>query len=76
MNLVVSRKVQLKRQKYKSYSQTKLTNAYLDLTDNKLSIAKTARKYCLPSQTLRYRVLGDISIDNVKSGPPPVFDCG
>ncbi|XP_063420606.1 uncharacterized protein LOC134705821 [Mytilus trossulus] len=75
MNFVISSKVQLKRQKYKSYSPTKLTNAYLDVTDNKLSVAKAARKYCLPEQTLRDRVLGHISVDNVKSGPPPVFDC-
>ncbi|CAC5369852.1 unnamed protein product [Mytilus coruscus] len=67
--------VQLERQKYKSYSQTKLTNAYLDVTDNKLSVAKATRKYCLSEQTLRDRVLGHISLDNVTSGPPPVFDC-
>ncbi|VDH93918.1 Hypothetical predicted protein [Mytilus galloprovincialis] len=71
MNLVVSSKVQLKRQKYNFYSPTKLT----DVSDDKLNVANASRKYYLPEQTLRDRVLGLISINNVKSGPPPVFEC-
>ncbi|ESO89300.1 hypothetical protein LOTGIDRAFT_229168 [Lottia gigantea] len=66
---------ELKRQKYRSYSPTMLTNAYVDVIDKKLNVSKAAKKYCVPIQTLRDRVLGHISIDNVKSGPPPVFDC-
>ena len=64
----------MKRQAYKAYSPSKLTDAYFHVHDQGSTVAKAARKFSIPEQTPRDRILGHVSVDNVKSGPPPVFN--
>ena len=59
--------------KYRRYSPTQLTNAYLAYKSGNVSLRGAARQYGVPVQTLRDRTSGKISIDVVKSGKAPVF---
>jgi hypothetical protein len=46
----------------------------MDVKEKKLSVAQAARRYSVPEQTLRDRILGHISAEAFKSGPQPVLD--
>ena len=50
-----------------------LTNAYLDVLEKKTSVYKAAKKYAVPEQTLRDRIIGKVDPENTRSGPEPVF---
>ncbi|XP_062566908.1 uncharacterized protein LOC134229216 [Saccostrea cucullata] len=73
MNRFDTVQASLKRKKYRSYSPTQLTNAYIDVVENKFSVYKASRKYSIPEQTLRDRVNGNVKIETTKSGPDPLF---
>ncbi|KAJ8301068.1 hypothetical protein KUTeg_020055 [Tegillarca granosa] len=63
-----------KRVGYRNYSAESLTSAYIEVNDGLLTVAKAARKYNIPDQTLRDRVSGYINAESFKSGPAPVFN--
>jgi NAD-dependent oxidoreductase involved in siderophore biosynthesis len=49
------------RSKYRMYSQTAMTNAYLAAKTD-MSIRRAAQQYGVPFQTLRDRIAGDIDL--------------
>ncbi|XP_062582670.1 uncharacterized protein LOC134244417 [Saccostrea cucullata] len=63
-----------KSSKYRLYSPTSLTNAYLSIKTDKKSVMGAARQYNVPITTLRDRVLGNVDPETVKSGRSPLLD--
>ena len=61
------------KSKYRNYNQESLTNAYIAVTEENMSVLGAARQFGVPTQTLRDRVKGTIDIDTVKSGKSPVL---
>ncbi|XP_063401995.1 uncharacterized protein LOC134686219 [Mytilus trossulus] len=59
--------------KYRLYSPTALTNAYISVKNNEMSQRKAALQLNVPRQTLRDRITGKISPDCVTTGRAPVF---
>ncbi|CAG2188273.1 unnamed protein product [Mytilus edulis] len=59
--------------KYRLYSPTALTNAYISVKNNEMSQRKAALQFNVPRQTLRDRITGKISPDCVTTGRAPVF---
>ena len=59
--------------KYRSYSPTSLTNAYLAVRNDGMSVRKAAKQFSIPRQTLRDRVKGKIDPDCTTTGRTPVF---
>ena len=58
---------------YRTYSPTKLTNAYKAVQEDGMSVRKAATLYGIPLTTLRDRVDKRVSVDTTKSGPEPIF---
>ena len=61
------------RVKYRTYSPTTLTNAYLAVKEGGSSVRKASKQFCIPMQTLRDRTSGRIDPDCVTTGRPPMF---
>lgn len=60
--------------KYRQYSPTRLTNVYLAVKDNNLTVKGDARQFVVPVRTtLRDRTMGLVFIETVKSGRAPVL---
>ncbi len=59
--------------RYRQYSPTALTNAYISVHDHGSSVRGAAKKYGVPEATLRRRVNGTVRLDVVKSGVQPVL---
>ena len=59
--------------RYRAYSHTALTDAYMAVKDGGLAVTKAAIQYRVPEQTLRDRVLGKVNLDCVSSGTSPVL---
>ena len=57
----------------RQYSPTSLTNAYLAVKEDNLSVYKASKVYRVPEQTLRDRVIGRINIATVTTGRIPVL---
>ena len=49
--------------KYRTYSYTFLTNAYLGVKNNGLSVRRASKQFNVPITTLRDRVLGKIDAE-------------
>ncbi|XP_048244104.1 uncharacterized protein LOC125376196 [Haliotis rufescens] len=56
-----------------NYSIDHLDNAYKLVTEENVSGQRTAARWGVPVSTLKDRLLGNISLDTVKSGPMPLF---
>ena len=61
------------RKKYRLYSSTSLTNAYLAVREDNVSVRRASKQFDLPMQTLRDRVLGKVDPQCVTTGRAPVF---
>ena len=61
------------RAKYRTYSQESMTNAYLAVLEDNLSIRKAAKSFGVPYQTLRDRVSGDVDPECCTMGGQPVL---
>jgi hypothetical protein len=48
--------------KYPFYSPTSLTNAYMEVKNNNMSVRKAARQFSVPRQTLRNRAIGKMML--------------
>ena len=59
--------------KPKTYSPSALTNAYLAVKDDGMTVKRAAREFSVPTQTLRDRVLGKVDIDTFAVGRAPLF---
>ncbi|CAC5359072.1 unnamed protein product [Mytilus coruscus] len=59
--------------KYRLYSLTALTNAYISVRNKEMSQRKAALQFNVPRQTLRDTITGKISPDCVTTGRAPVF---
>ena len=59
--------------KYRTYSHTSLTNAYLGVKNNGLSVRLASKQFNVPITTLRDRVLGKIDAECISSGRPPLL---
>ena len=59
--------------KPKTYSPSALTNAYLAVKDDGMTVKRAAREFSLPTQTLRDRVLGKVDIDTFAVGRASLF---
>ena len=58
--------------KYRLYSLSLMTNAYLVIKDKTLSVRRAAQQYNVPETTLRQRVLGRVDVDRTASGRFPI----
>ena len=61
------------RKKYRLYSPTSLTNAYLAVRDDNVSVRRGSKQFDVPMQTLRDRVLGKVDPECVTTGRAPIF---
>ena len=59
--------------KPKTYSPSALTNAYLAVKDDGMTVKRVAREFSVPTQTLRDRVLGKVDIDTFAVGRSTVL---
>ncbi|KAK3594889.1 hypothetical protein CHS0354_020549 [Potamilus streckersoni] len=59
--------------KYRRYSQTDMLNAYKAVKEQKMPTYRAALKFKVPETTLRQRVSGEVSVETVSSGPPPLL---
>lgn len=59
--------------KYRLYSPTAVTNAYLSIKNDHKSVIRVARQFNVPITTLRDRILGNVDPESVKSGRNPSF---
>ena len=59
--------------KYRLYSPSLITNAYLAVKDKNMSVRRAAQQYSVPETTLRQRVLGRVDPERDASGRFPVF---
>lgn len=64
-----------RKKKYRLYSPTSLTNAYLMVKEKKMSVKKASRVFKVPDTTLRDRVLGKVDAETAVFGKAPVLDC-
>ena len=56
--------------KYRLYSPTAMTNAYMAVKKQNMSVRKAARQFSIPRQTLRDRTTGQIDADcNYRPSP-------
>lgn len=62
------------KKKYRLYSQKSISDAYVAVMTDGLSLRAAAKKYGVPAQTLRDRVTGRISLNCVTTGRSPVLD--
>ena len=58
---------------YRTYSHTSLTNAYLGVQDNGLSVRRASKECNVPITTIRDRVLDKIDAECISSGRPPLL---
>ena len=58
---------------YRPYDPNALTNAYLAVRNNGMSIRKASQSFDVPYATLQDRTRGNVSVDVVKSGTQPLF---
>ena len=63
----------MQKDKYRVYSPTSMTNAYIAVKDRKMAVNRAAVTYGVPESTLRYRVQGRVNPESTKSGPSPFF---
>ncbi|XP_046576326.1 uncharacterized protein LOC124284300 [Haliotis rubra] len=56
-----------------SYTRDDLDNAYRLVLEENVSAQRAAARWGVPVSTLKDRLLGNISVDTVKSGPMPLF---
>ena len=59
--------------KPKSYSPSALTNAYLAVKDDGMTVKRAAREFSVPTQTLQDRVLRKVDIETFAVGRAPLF---
>ena len=59
--------------KPKTYSPSALTNAYLAVKDDGMTVKRAAIEFSVPTRTLRDRVLGKVDIDTFAVGRAPLF---
>ena len=65
-----------KRGSYRSsytYTQQDLTDAYNAVFEEKYPVERAAKRFGVPTNTLKDRVSGKINVDTIKSGPSPLF---
>ncbi|XP_071123384.1 uncharacterized protein [Mytilus edulis] len=62
-----------RRQRYRQYSPTTLSNALQKVIANEISAYKASVIYGVPITTLIDRVKGRVDPETMKSGPPPLF---
>jgi hypothetical protein len=53
--------------KYRLYSPTAMTNAYMAVKKQNMSVGKAARQFSIPRQTLRDRTTGQIDADCIEN---------
>ena len=63
------------KHQYRVYSPPSLTNAYVAVTENNMTVRGAARQYNIPLTTLRDRVDGRVGLDVTRSGPGPILSC-
>ncbi|XP_046583812.1 uncharacterized protein LOC124290995 [Haliotis rubra] len=56
-----------------NYTRDDLDNAYRLVVEENVSAQRAAARWGVPVFTLKDRLLGNISVDTVKSGPMPLF---
>ena len=59
--------------KHRTYSPMAMTEAYMAVRDDGMTVKKAARIFCVPTQTLRDRVLGKVDVDTAVLGKAPLF---
>jgi hypothetical protein len=59
--------------KYRLYSPTAMTYAYMAVKNHNMSVRKAARQFSVPRQTLKDRTIGKIDADCVTTGRVPVL---
>ena len=63
-----------KRGSYRtSYTQQHLTNAYNAVFEERIPVERAAKRFGVPTNTLKDRVKRKMNIDTVKSGPSSLF---
>ncbi|KAJ8307379.1 hypothetical protein KUTeg_015463 [Tegillarca granosa] len=58
---------------YRVYSPSSMTNAFLAVKEQNMSVKRASRQYNVPETTLRQRILGRVSCDTTSSGTPPIL---
>ena len=64
---------QCSKWKYRCYSPTSMTAAYMKFKQTGAAIQTTAREFGVQKSSLRHKLSGRVNPEAVRSGPPPLF---